>query len=145
MEYKENSLDFDDYCRLRQSVGWKLFSKEQMRQALDTSLYTVSAVENMQTVGMGRLIGDGMYFLIVDVVVHPAFQGQWIGTTVINMLLKYVEDRTPVGGRSSVQLIAEKGKEPFYEALGFKRIPHDFCGSGMRKVIHGQESPHLGS
>ena len=42
---------------------------------------------------------------------------------------------TPVGGRSSIQLIAEKGKESFYEKLGFKSIPHEFCGSAMRKVI----------
>lgn len=38
--------------------------------------------------------------------------------------------------RESVQLIAEKGKEPFYECLGFKTIPHEFCGSGMRRVIY---------
>lgn len=33
-------------------------------------------------------------------------------------------------------VIAEKRKEAFYETLGFKRIPHEFCGSGMRKVIY---------
>ena len=81
------------------------------------------------------MIGDGMYFLIADIVVCPEFQKRGIGTNIINMLLKYVEDNTPAGGRSSIQLIAEKGKEPFYEKLGFKLIPHEFCGSGMRKVI----------
>ena len=136
MEYKENLLSYEDYCMLRKSVGWHLFSKNQMQQALNNSLYTIAAVENNQSVGMGRLTGDGMYFLIVDVVVHPAFQRCGIGTNIMNMLLKYVEEKTPAGGRSSVQLIAEKGKEPFYEKFGFKTIPHDFCGSGMRKVIH---------
>lgn len=52
------------------------------------------------------------------------------------MLIEYVRNRTTIGGRSSIQLIAEKGKEEFYEKAGFKRIPHDYCGSGMRKVIH---------
>ena len=136
MEYKENLLSYEDYRTLRESVGWHLFSKNQMRQALDNSLYTIVAVENNQSVGMGRLIGDGMYFLIVDVVVHPVFQKCGIGTNIMNMLLKYVEKKTPTGGRSSVQLVAEKGKEPFYEKLGFKTIPNEFCGSGMRKVIH---------
>ena len=74
--------------------------------------------------------------MIVDVVVHPVFQKCGIGTNIMNMLLKYVEKKTPTGGRSSVQLVAEKGKEPFYEKLGFKTIPNEFCGSGMRKVIH---------
>lgn len=136
MEYKENLLSYEDYRTLRESVGWHLFSKNQMQQDLDNSLYTIVAVENNQSVGMGRLIGDGMYFLIVDVVVHPVFQKCGIGTNIMNMLLKYVEKKTPTGGRSSVQLVAEKGKEPFYEKLGFKTIPNEFCGSGMRKVIH---------
>lgn len=135
MEYRENELNYKDYCTLRKSVGWQLFSENQMRQVLDNSLYIVTAVENEQTVGMGRLIGDGMYFMIADIVVKPAFQKCGIGTNITNMLLKYVEERTPAGGRSSVQLIAEKGKEEFYERLGFKLIPHDFCGSGMRKVV----------
>ena len=136
MVYKENLLSYEDYRTLRESVGWHLFSKNQMQQALDNSLYTIVAVENNQSVGMGRLIGDGMYFLIVDVVVHPVLQKCGIGTNIMNMLLKYVEKKTPTGGRSSVQLVAEKGKEPFYEKLGFKTIPNEFCGSGMRKVIH---------
>ena len=52
-----------------------------------------------------------------------------------DILLEYVDNRTLIGGRSSVQLIAELGKEEFYLKKGFKLIPHEFCGSGMRKVI----------
>ncbi len=136
MEYKENILPYENYYRLRASVGWKNFSMTQAQTALANSLYTVIAVENDETVAMGRLIGDGQYFMIVDVIVHPDFQKQKIGTSILNMLLEYVDQHTPIGGRSSVQLIAEKGKEAFYETLGFKRIPHEFCGSGMRKIIY---------
>jgi len=136
MEYKENTLSYEDYNKLRKSAGWINFSKTQAETALDNSLYTVIAVEKNETVAMGRLIGDGQYYMIVDVIVHPDFQKQKIGTSIMNMLLKYADNHTPAGGRSSIQLIAEKGKEPFYETLGFKRIPHEFCGSGMRKIIH---------
>ena len=59
MEYKENMLCYEDYCELRESVGWLLFSKEQTQKALINSLYTVIAVKDNQTVGMGRLTGDG--------------------------------------------------------------------------------------
>ena len=136
MEYKENALGYEDYCSLRESVGWLLFAKEQMEKALKNSVYTVVAVDDGKTVGMGRLLGDGMYYLMVDVVVCPAYQKKGIGRNIMNRLVDYVNRETPIGGRSSIQLIAEKGKEPFYEALGFKRIPHEYCGSGMRKVIH---------
>lgn len=135
MKYRENELSYKDYYRLRESVGWQNLSKQQSETALKNNMYTVTAVEENETVGMGRLIGDGQYFLVVDVVVHPDFQHQKIGTSILTMLLNYVENHTPTGGRSSIQLIAEKGKEPFYECLGFKKIPHEFCGSGMRRVI----------
>lgn len=135
MEFKENSLCYEDYCALRTSVGWTNFSEEQTRKALRRSICTVTAVDGSGAIAMGRLVGDGMYFTIVDVVVHPACQRKGIGSRIMNMLIDFVEKETPPGGRSSIQLISEKGKEPFYEGLGFKLIPHEFCGSGMRKII----------
>ena len=136
MEYKENALYYEDYCKLRESVEWLPYSKEQTQKALDNSIYTVIAVDNNHTIGMGRLIGDGVYYLIADIVVHPNYQKQGVGNKIVNMIIEYVENATPIGGRSSIQLIAVKGKEAFYEKMGFKIIPHEFCGSGMRKVIH---------
>ena len=136
MEYQTNVLCYEDYCWLRESVGWTNFSKEQTQAALSNSLCTVAVFENNQTVGMGRLIGDGMYLTIVDIVVDPAYQGKGIGSKIVSMLRECATKEIPDGGRISIQLISEKGKEPFYEKLGFKRIPNDFCGSGMKMVIH---------
>lgn len=136
MKYKENELTFEDYILLRSSVGWNNFEDSQMIKAIQNSLYTITVVEEEQVIAMGRLIGDGMYYLVVDIVVKPEYQKQGIGSQIIDKILNYIEDRTPVGGRSSVQLTAEKGKEAFYINKGFKLIPHEFCGSGMRKVIH---------
>lgn len=135
MQFEENVLCHDDYCRLRNSVGWLNFSKEQAERAIDRCLYSVVAKKDDQVVGMGRLIGDGMYYMIADLVVLPDFQKKGIGSKIMDMLVGYVDKETPVGGRSSIQLIAEKGKELFYESKGFKIIPHEFCGCGMRKVI----------
>ena len=98
-------------------------------------MYTVVAEKDKQVVGMGRLISDGMYYVIVDIVVQPAYQKRGIGSKIIDIIIAYVDKESPIGGRSSIQLIAEKGKERFYEQRGFKTIPHEFCGSGMRKVI----------
>lgn len=135
MEYKENTLQYDDYNRLRESVSWKNFSEKQARRALNMSQYSVSAIYNDKVIGMGRLIGDGIYYTIVDIVVDPNYQGKGVGGTLINMIIKYVEDNMSTGERVSIQLISEKGKEAFYEKMGFKKIPHENCGSGMRKVI----------
>ena len=135
MEFKENQLTYEEYISLRSSVNWNNFSEEQTRRSIANSLYAVTVIEDNQTIAMGRLIGDGMYYLIVDVIVVPEFQYRGIGSGILDMLVDYVHREIPVGGRSSVQLIAEKGREEFYLKKGFKLIPHEYCGSGMRKVI----------
>ena len=135
MEYCDNSLTYQEYMILRNSVGWDNFAEEQVSKSIENSIYDIVVKDNGQTIAMGRLIGDGMYYLLVDIVVSPEFQGNGIGSKIIDMLLTYVDNRTPIGGRSSVQLIAEQGKEDFYIKKGFKLIPHEFCGSGMRKII----------
>ncbi len=135
MIYRENTLSYDDYYRLRESAAWLNFSREQTEKALNNSLYTVVAEDDGKVVGMGRMTGDGLYYLIVDIVVQPDHQKKGIGSTIIDMMIDYVDRETPIGGRSSVQLTAEKGKETFYEKKGFKLIPHEHCGSGMRKII----------
>ena len=74
-------------------------------------------------------------YSIVDVVVRPEHQRKGVGSRILDLILEHVSRQTPQGGRSSVQLIAEKGKEEFYLKKGFKMLPHESCGSGMRKVI----------
>ena len=135
MEYLRNELTYEDYVSLRSSVGWNNIAEEQVATSINNAILNLTVVQKDKIIAMGRLIGDGIYYLIVDVVVRPEYQGQGIGSTITEMFLEYVEEHTPAGGRSSVQLIAEKGKEDFYMNKGFKLLPHEFCGSGMRKII----------
>ena len=53
----------------------------------------------------------------------------------MNRLLEYLDEQILENEKSSVQLIAEKGKESFYERFGFESLPNEFSGSGMRKII----------
>lgn len=123
------------YRRLRSGAGWLDLDKEQTERGLSGSLYALVAYDGDEPVGMGRIVGDGIYNIICDVVVVPSYQGKGIGTEIVKRLLEYLKSRTPVNGRSSVQLIAEKGKEPFYERLGFRSVPDGSSGSGMRMII----------
>ncbi len=136
MEYRENQLNYEIYCSLRESVNWKNNLEEQTRKALENSYYDLVVFDEEIPVGMARVVGDGTYHVIVDVIVSPVYQGRGIGKSLIRKVTDYIEESTFDGSRVSVQLIAEKGKEPFYEKQGFKLIPHEYCGSGMRKVIY---------
>ncbi len=139
MEFKENQLLYDDYYKLRESVGWINFFEQQTRSALKSSLYTVTAFTEKQAVAMGRVIGDGLYYTIVDVVVNPDYQGQHIGSLIIEKILDFIRGQIPCGSRCTVMLIAASGKEGFYEKMGFKRIPNEDTGSGMKRVIYNKE------
>lgn len=131
----ENDLDYETYIALRKAVGWKNFCREQVEKAINHSYYSVVIRENGDSIAMGRIIGDGLFFTIVDVVVRPDYRGKGLGTLIIQKLMEHIEQRVPIGGRVSIQLISEKGKEDFYVEQGFKLIPHEKCGPALRKVI----------
>ena len=134
--YSENIPDIETYYDLRKSVDWNNFCPEQTQKAIDNSVFFVLAKDDDKPVAMGRVVGDGMYYTIVDVVVRPEYQGQKIGSTIVNRLVELIQKDTPDGARISVQLIAAQGKEEFYVKQGFKILPHEFCGPALRKVIY---------
>ncbi|WP_290851629.1 GNAT family N-acetyltransferase [Eubacterium sp. LMAG:50] len=138
MEYiiKENQLNYETYYTLRESVGWNNWSKEQAEKALENSYYSIVIFYNDNAIGMGRVVGDGIYFTIVDIVVRTEYQGRKIGTTIMNSILEYIEKNMCEGSRVSVQLLAEVGKEQFYIKQGFKLVPHEYCGPALRKIIY---------
>lgn len=70
MQYIENMLQYEDYCKLRESVGWLLFSKEQTQKALTNSLYTVIAVKDSQTVGMCMDVTNDTKIVSCTMILH---------------------------------------------------------------------------
>ena len=135
MEFKENAITAEIYHELRSSVEWTTFNIEQTAQGLSRSLYSLAVFDAEKPIGMGRVVGDGIYNIICDVVVDPDYQGKGIGTEIMSRLLNYLKEKTPENGRVSIQLIAERGKETFYERFGFKSVPNESSGSGMRMII----------
>ena len=128
--------DVETYHELRMAVDWAVFCKEQSETALKNSCFCVVAKEGDNTVAMGRVVGDGMYYTIVDVMVRPQYQGQKIGSTIIGRLVEKINGEIPEGGRTSIQLIAALGKEGFYVKQGFKVLPNENSGPALRKVIY---------
>jgi len=136
MNYKiENIISPKEYNELRASIGWDSKDEEVITDALNNSVIVKKILENDIVVGMARAIGDGLYYLIVDVVVHKEYQGKGLGKILINEIVKEVENRTKIGQKASINLISMQGKEAFYEKCGFRKIPFDFTGYGMIRRI----------
>lgn len=123
-------ITIKDVNELRKSVKWKTFEAKQISTMLKNSLAIISVYDYDKCIAMARLIGDGTYDFIVDVIVHPNYQRQGIGHDMIEQLLHLAYDM--MESRASVCLIAAKGKESFYENCGFHKIPDDFSESGMQ-------------
>ena len=132
MEYKiENGITPEEYNELRNSVGWDSKNKNIIENAIKNSVFAKKVIYNNKIVGMARVIGDGLYYSIVDVVVHSDYQKKGIGKLLIESIVKDIEERTEIGPKCSINLISMKGKEEFYKKCGFRTIPFDYTGYGM--------------
>lgn len=134
----ENNLSPFEYNNLRKSIGWDVKEKDIAENAIKNSVIVKKAVYRGMTVGMARVIGDGIYYLIVDVIVDPAYQRKGIGRKIINEIEEDIRNKTKNGQKCSINLISINGKEEFYEKCGFRKVPFDYTGFGMIKKIKNE-------
>jgi GNAT superfamily N-acetyltransferase len=107
---------------------------EHARKALRNSLINVSAIYNGELVGMGRLVGDGaMYWYLQEIIILPQFQRKGIGTMIVNHLVDYAREKSTTGKFTTIGGVSAKGKEPFYEKMGF-----DVISNWIKKMIEIQ-------
>ena len=136
IEIVENKLDVETYLDIRASVHWKVLRKEQAEKALNNSLYTVMAVENRKTIGMGRIVGDGAVICYIqDFVVRPEYQGTSIGRKMMERLIAHVEELRMDQSEMMLCLMCAKGREQFYEKFGFIGRPTENLGPGMIQYL----------
>jgi ribosomal protein S18 acetylase RimI-like enzyme len=119
-----------DYHRLRQAVGWEDLDDPTATAGLANALYSVVVEHNGETIGCGRVVGDGaIYFYIQDIIVLPAFQGQGLGRRIMDHVMDYF--RRSARRNAFIGLMAADGIAAFYEPYGFKERPGDRPGMSM--------------
>lgn len=130
----DNVLQAEDFVRLRIETGFAEIPVEHARKALQNGLVNVSALYRGELVGMGRLVGDGvMYWYLQEIIVLPQFQGRGIGRLIVNHLVEYARVNSASGKFTTVGGVSARGKEPFYEKMGFEII-----SNGIIKMIEIQ-------
>lgn len=117
---------------LTDSVGWGTRDEGVVQTALENSLYCVCAFDGEEIVGFGRLIGDRTVFLYVqDVMVRPEYQGQKVGTGIMEKLVEKVNEYKQINKGIRTYLGASRGKEDFYRRFGFETRAGAGLGPGM--------------
>lgn len=129
-----------EYNELRLAVGWNPITGRQADSGLQHTTFLCVARDNDRIVGMGRVLFDfGYTAYIGDVLVRPEYQGQGIGSRIVRRLMEQTMNEAANGERVMFILGAAKGKEAFYEKLGFEKRPNDMSGLGMTKWIKKRE------
>lgn len=115
----ERLPSIEEYRALCTAVGWQdVMNFEAAVGSLARSLYGVVVTHEGQTVGMGRLVGDGfIYFYVQDIAVLPEHQGQGVRRMIMEGLMRYIRANAPK--QAFVGLFSTAGQQPFYAKWGF--------------------------
>lgn len=115
----EAAPDVDTYRRLRAESGLSPKTEEAARRGLAGTLFSVLLRHGGETVGMGRLIGDGGgFYQVVDIAVLPAHQGRGLGKRIMAAIRGYIDRELPVS--AYVSLIADGDARHLYAQFGFE-------------------------
>ena len=127
----DNVLKAEDFVRLRRETGFADIPVEHAKKALANGLINVSAYCGDKLIGMGRLVGDGtMYWYLQEIIVLPEYQKKGVGTRIVNHLINYTRENSKTCPFTTIGGVSAKGKEGFYQKLGFDVIPN-----GIKKMI----------
>jgi GNAT superfamily N-acetyltransferase len=134
---REGILTPEIFKGLRTACGMPELEPELLERAVKSSLFTLSAVSGLRTVGMVRLVGDGAFvFVVVDLLVVPLWRRQGIGSRLVEEAILRARSSVPSGRSVVVSLFSVEGREAFYTRLGFTELPAVGLGAGMQYFCH---------
>lgn len=125
----EENITIEEFLEVIESVGFKTYSKEQIKKALKNTMYMVKATINGDVAGIGRVVGDySIVCCLSDICVKPKYQGRGIGLKIVTELKEMIEAGVKEGEKMQIELTPTAGNEPFYQKAGFKYKPDKITG-----------------
>ena len=123
---KTTELNIADLNQLFATVGWMARPTECWQRVFEVSAFWISAWENNELIGFGRILEDGDFAFMLDLVVHKNYQSQGIGRTMLEEMIHELKDKEYF----QIALFAgvEDGSErsevlmKMYEKFGFKPV-----------------------
>ncbi|MFF8957918.1 GNAT family N-acetyltransferase [Streptomyces sp. NPDC014894] len=122
----------DTYRHLRGAAGLGAKPVAAAEAGLPNTWHGVTVHHGDETVGMGRVVGDGgCFFQVVDICVLPGHQGQGLGKLIMAELVGEMERRAPAG--AYVSLIADGDARHLYAKFGFTETAP--ASVGMHRLV----------
>lgn len=107
-----------EYQLLRGTTNWDKIDDSTVSTALSNSLFAICIKVKNKVVASGRIIGDGVYFYIQDVIVLPDYKGTGIGMKVMQELENWLEKAAKPN--TFIGLMAAKGTVEFYKRFNYE-------------------------
>ena len=131
IKYVDN-ITPEEYLDLRRNVGWVEFPIEEAKACIENAYMVLCVRDDEKAIGVVRLLWDGGYIAFLsDVIVASDYQGQGIGTKLVEACINRLKSDLKPGYKVKINLNSAKGKESFYERFGFKVRPNEDSGAGM--------------
>ncbi|MGH7166694.1 MAG: GNAT family N-acetyltransferase [Nitrospiraceae bacterium] len=113
---ERKDFDLAQLVRLYDQAPWaKGRTLEDARRMLDQTDLAISASDGPRMVGFGRVLTDYVYRASIwDVIVDSTYQGQEIGTQIMQHILQHPDLK-----RVELFWLCTRDKQDFYEKLGF--------------------------
>jgi ribosomal protein S18 acetylase RimI-like enzyme len=108
----------DDYLRLRRAAGLSARSVAAAEAGLPHTVAGVVVRQGEHIVGMGRAVGDGLFYQVVDIAVDPQHQGHGLGKAIVGRLMDELRRLAPA--EAYVSLIADGRANELYAQFGFE-------------------------
>lgn len=132
IKYSEEKISVENFNYLNEKVGWGKRDNIVVKEALDNTLYSITVYDDEKVIGYGRIIGDKTIFLYIqDIIVIPEYQGNKIGTEIVNRLLKKIDEYKKINPAIRTYIGPSLGRESFYKKFGFKTRKEAGLGEGM--------------
>jgi predicted N-acetyltransferase YhbS len=124
-------VDWDELEALYRAAPLGNKSAAELRLVFENSRYRAFTTEAGALVGAGRVLSDGCdCAYLCDVAVLPSHQGRGLGKEIVARLMRLS------ASHRKIILYAVPGKEPFYEAFGFRRM------TTAMAIFENQERAH---
>jgi ribosomal protein S18 acetylase RimI-like enzyme len=116
IESSEN-VDWEELSALYRVAPLGQKDPADLKVSFANSMFKCFVYDSGKLVAAGRALADGRdCSYICDVAVLPSYQGRGLGRELVSRLVELSK------GHKKIILYAAKGKEPFYQKLGFKRM-----------------------